>query len=300
MKIVVSGASGLIGTALVPSLRRDGHEVLRLVRREPTGTDEIRWDPAMGELDGSSLAGVDAIVDLSGANLGKRWTAARKREIVASRVETTGLLARTAAGLDRRPAAFLCAGGTGIYGDRGDEILTEESSLGHGFLADVGKAWAAAADPAREAGIRVVTFRQGVVLTRDGGALARMLTPFRLGVAGRIGSGRQWLPWVTRDDLVSAYAFVLGNDLSGPVNLCAPNPVTNAQFAKALGKALGRPTIVPTPALAIRTLYGEMGEAVLLEGQRVLPAALLDAGFEFSASTIDVGLARALETTRTA
>ena len=300
MKIVVSGASGLIGTALVPSLRNDGHEVLRLVRREPTGTDEIRWDPATGELDGSSLTGVDAIVDLSGANLGKRWTAARKREIVASRVETTGLLARTAAELDRRPAAFLCAGGTGIYGDRGDEILTEESSLGHGFLADVGKAWVAAADPAREAGIRVVTFRQGVVLTRDGGALARMLTPFRLGVAGRIGSGRQWLPWVARDDLVSAYAFVLGNDLSGPVNLCAPNPVTNAQFTKALGKALGRPTIVPTPALVIRTLYGEMGEAVLLEGQRVLPAALLDAGFEFSASTIDVGLARALETTRAA
>jgi uncharacterized protein len=294
VKIVVSGASGLIGTALVPALRSAGHDVTRLVRREESAADEIQWDPTAGELDGDRLRGVDAVVSLSGANLGKRWTAARKREILDSRVRTTELLARTAAGLDPQPTVFVSAGGTGIYGNRGDEILTEESALGSGFLADIGKAWVAAAEPARDAGIRVVTFRQGVVLTRRGGALARMLTPFKLGVAGRVGSGKQWLPWVTVADLVAGYEFVLERDLAGAVNLSAPNPVTNEQFAKALGKALRRPTVIPTPALAIRTLYGEMGEAVLLEGQRVLPARLVDAGFEFSAPTIDVALSHAL------
>ena len=295
MKVVVSGASGLIGSALVPALRAAGHEVVRLVRHEPSGSDEVRWDPAAGELDASKLDGTAAVVNLSGANLGKRWTPVRRREILSSRVDTTRLLARTAAALDPRPEVFLSAGASGIYGDRGDEILTEESELGTGFLADVGKAWVAAADPARAAGIRVVTFRQGVVLAREGGALARMLTPFRLGVAGRIGSGKQWLPWVTRDDLVAAYVFVIASDLAGPVNVAAPNPVTNEQFAKALGRAINRPTVIPTPAFVIRALYGEMGEAVLLEGQRVLPARLLDSGFEFSASTIDAGIARALE-----
>jgi uncharacterized protein len=294
VKVAISGASGLLGSALVPALRAEGHDVIRLVRREATAGDEVSWDPAAGELDVAALERVDAFVTLSGANLGKRWTAARKREILASRVDTTALLARAAAELEPRPKVFLSAGGSGIYGDCGNEILTEESALGSGFLADVGKAWVAAADPAREAGVRVVTFRQGVVLTREGGALARMLTPFRLGVAGRIGSGKQWLSWVTRDDLVSAYSFVLGSELSGAVNLCAPNPVTNEQFAKALGRAVNRPTIIPTPAFVIRTLYGEMGEAVLLEGQRMLPARLLEAGFEFAAPTIDVGLTRAL------
>jgi uncharacterized protein len=294
VKVVVSGASGLIGTALVPALHAAGHDVVRLVRREPTAADEVPWDPAARQLDPAQLAGVDAIVNLSGANLGKRWTAARKREILDSRVDTTALLATTAIALDPGPTVFLCAGGTGIYGDRGDEILTEESALGNGFLVDVGKAWVAAADPARAAGIRVVTFRQGVVLARQGGALARMLTPFRLGVAGRIGTGKQWFSWVALDDLVAGYSFALESSLSGAVNLCAPNPVTNEQFAKALGTAVRRPTIIPTPALAIRTLYGEMGESVLLEGQRVLPARLMDAGFDFAAPTIDAALASAL------
>ena len=294
MKVVVSGASGLIGTALVPALRASGHDVVRLVRREPTAADEVRWDPAAGQLDATQLTGVDAIVNVSGANLGKRWTATRKREILDSRVDTTALLANTAAELDPPPAVFVSAGGVGIYGDRGDEILTEESALGSGFLVDVGEAWVSAADPARDAGVRVVTFRQGVVLARQGGALARMLTPFRLGVAGRIGTGKQWFSWVALDDLVAGYSFVLESSLSGPVNLCAPNPVTNEQFVKALGRAVRRPTIIPTPALAIRTLYGEMGESVLLEGQRVLPARLLDAGFEFAAPTIDAALERAL------
>ena len=265
----------------------------RLVRREETAADEIRWDPAAGDLDASRLHGVDAIVNLSGENIGQRWTDSKKREILESRTSATSLLARTAATLEPRPAVFVCAGGIGIYGDRGDEIVTEESALGTGFEADVGRAWEAAAEPAREAGIRVVNFRQGLVVAKEDGALRRMLLPFKLGLGGRVGSGRQWWTWVALDDLKAAYAFVLESDLAGAVNLCAPNPVTSEQFTDALGKALRRPTILPAPAFAIRTLFGEMSE-VLLHGRRALPARLLDAGFEFSLPTIDVGLARAL------
>jgi hypothetical protein len=293
VKVVVSGASGLIGTALVPALQADGHEVIRLVRREPSSADEIRWDPAAGELDAERLHEVDAFVNLSGEYLGKRWTEARKRAILDSRVDSTALLARTAATLDPRPA-LVVASAVGFYGDRGDEILTEESAPGSGFLADVVRAWEAAADPARQAGVRVVHLRQGIVLAREGGALKPMLLPFKLGVGGRVGSGRQWWSWIAVDDLVAAYAYSLANDVEGAVNVTSPNPATNEQFTKALGSALHRPTIFPVPALAVRALFGEMGEAMLLGGQRVLPARLLDAGFEFSAPTIDVGLARAL------
>ena len=299
MKVVVSGASGLIGSALVPALRAGGHEVTRLVRREASAADEMRWDPAAGAIDASKLEGVDAVVTLSGENIGRRWTAKRKREILESRTASTGLLARTAAELHPRPAVFVCAGGVGIYGDRGDEIVTEESTLGEGFEADVGRAWEAAAQPARDAEIRVVNFRQGVVLAREDGALRRMLPPFKLGLGGRIGSGRQWLTWVALDDLTSAYSFVLRTELAGPVNLCAPNPVTNEQFGDALGRALHRPTIVPAPGFAVRALFGEMAD-VILQGRRALPARLLDAGFEFSLPTIDAALARALGTSRAA
>jgi hypothetical protein len=294
MKVVVSGASGLLGSALVPALERRGHDVVRLVRREARDPSEVSWDPGAGTIDAAGLSGVDAAVNLSGATLDRWWTAGRKREIRDSRVSSTMLLARTLAQLEPRPAVLVSTGGVGIYGDRGDEILTEESEPGSGFLADVGIAWEAAAEPARDAGIRVVSFRQGMVLTRDGGALKRMLLPFKLGVGGRVGNGRQWWSWVARDDLVAAYLFVLEGDLSGPVNLASPNPATGATFPKALGRALHRPTVLPTPAFTIKTLFGERGEAVLLEGQRALPARLLDAGFTFAYADLDAALEHAL------
>lgn len=290
MKVVVSGASGLIGSALVPALRSDGHDVVRLVRRAPASADEVRWDPAAGELDRAALQGVDAIVNLSGEYLGKRWTEARKREILDSRVQTTALLARTAAVLEPRPSVLAVASAVGYYGDRGDEILTEESSGGSGFLADVVRAWEAAADPAREAGVRVAHLRQGIVLSKEGGALKQLLLPFKLGVGGRVGSGKQWWSWIGLDDVVAAYRHALTSDLVGAVNATAPNPATNEQFTRALGGALRRPTLLPAPAFGIRALFGEMGDAMLLSGQRVLPARLLDGGFEFTAPTIDVAL----------
>jgi uncharacterized protein len=296
VKVVVSGASGLIGSALVPRLEANGHQVLRLVRREAHGPGEISWDPAAGLLDMRALEGVDAIVNLSGANVGRRWTAARKQEILDSRVDTTRLLAATAATLEPRPSVFVCAGGTDVYGTRGDEILTEESTLGEGegFLEQVGRAWEAAREPARVAGIRVVDFRQGIVLAKEGGALGRMLTPFKLGVGGPVGNGRQWWSWVLRDDLTTAYVRALDSELAGPVNLSAPNPVTSGQFANALGEALRRPAVLRAPAFAIRAVYGQMGEEALLLSHRVLPGKLLDAGFEFNAPTIDVALRQAL------
>jgi uncharacterized protein len=295
MKIAVSGASGLIGSALVPALRASGHEVVRLVRREPERADELAWDPAAGTIDAEGMRGVQGVVNLSGATIGRRWTDKRKREILDSRVSSTDLLARTVARLEPRPSVFLSAGGAGIYGDRGDEILSEESVLGTGFLAEVGHAWEAAAEPARAAGIRVVNFRQGIVLSRDGGALERLLTPFKLGVGGPIGSGRQWWSWVSLDDLVAAYDFALERELSGPVNLMSPTPVTNRQFVKALGRGLHRPTVFPVPAFVVKTVFGEMGEAALLDGQRALPSRLLAGGFTFTYPEIDSALEHALE-----
>jgi uncharacterized protein (TIGR01777 family) len=294
VKVAIGGASGFIGTALVPALEAEGHEVLRLVRREPQNSAEIAWDPAAGSLDASSLSGVGALVCLNGATIAQRWTDARKHEILESRTFTTALLARTAAGLEPQPV-LICSSAMGAYGNRGNEILTEESERGTGFLADVVRSWEAAADPARAAGVRVVHFRHGHVLSGRGGLLARLLLPFKLGAGGRLGSGKQWWSWIELHDLTTAYGLALRTDLDGVVNLVAPNPVTNAQFAAALGKALRRPAVLPAPTLALKTRFGsEMVEDALLSGQRVLPARLLDAGFEFSAATIDVALERAL------
>lgn len=295
MKIVVSGASGLIGSALVPALGAAGHEVIRLVRR-PAGTpDEVEWDPAAGTIDRARLSGVQAFVNLSGENLDQRWTDRAKREILESRTTTTALLARVAAELEPRAATLVCAGGAGIYGDRGDETVTEASDPGSGFLAEVMIQTEAAAQPAHDAGVRVVNFRQGIVLSRRGGALRRMLPFFRFGAGGPVGNGKQWWSWVAISDVVTAYRFALESDISGPVNLVAPNPVTSRQFAQALGRAIRRPAVLPAPAFAVKLLFGEKGEEVLLFGQRALPARLLDAGFSFEAPTIGLGIARALD-----
>jgi uncharacterized protein (TIGR01777 family) len=251
----------------------------------------VRWDPAAGYLDTAALTGVAAIVNLSGENLGQRWTATRKREILESRVSATNLLAYAAAAVEPQPTVILNASAVGAYGNRGDEILTEASERGTGFLADVVHAWEAAADPARDAGVRVVHLRQGIVLAA---VVPRLLLPFKLGLGGRIGSGKQWWSWISLGDLTAGYVHALESDLSGAVNLTSPNPVTNAQLTKALGKALNRPTVVPVPAVAARTVFGQMGQEMLLEGQRVLPARLLEGGFTFATPTIETGLADAL------
>ena len=290
MKIALSGASGLIGSALVPELEGAGHDVVRLIRRSPADSRELEWDPATGWLDPKALAGVDAVVNLSGATTGRRWTTARKAEILASRIDSTRLLASTMAALEPRPRVLVCAGGVGIYGDRRDEILTEESATGTGFLADVGRAWEGACEPARAGDVRVVNLRAGIVLSREGGALPRLLTPFKLGLGGRVGSGKQWWSWVAIEDLVRTIRFALEGDLEGPLNVASPNPVTNAQFTNALGSALGRPTIFPLPAFAAKSVFGEMAEEVLLMGQRALPARLLHAGFTFELPELDTAL----------
>lgn len=294
MRIAISGASGLLGSVLVPELRARGHDVLRLVRREARTPDEVEWDPGAGTIDRARLAGVEALVNLSGANLDQRWTERSKGEILESRTRTTSLLAITAAELEPRAAALVCAGGVTIYGDRGDEVLTEESEPGGGFLADVARQMEAASQPARDAGVRVVHFRQGMILSREGGALARMLPFFRLGLGGPVGGGKQWWSWVSVADAVSAYGFVLEADLAGPVNLMAPNPLPSRQFAKALGRAIGRPAVLPAPGFAMKMLFGQRAEEVLLFGQRALPARLLEAGFEFAHPELDVALEAAL------
>jgi hypothetical protein len=295
MRVVVAGASGLIGSALVPALREAGHDVVRLVRRAATAPDEARWDPAAGVLDTDALGNVDAFVNVAGATIDARWTSRRRRDIVNSRVLTTRLLAEAAAAAAHRPV-LVCSSAMGIYGpDRGDEELTEESSHGTGFLAGVVEAWEAAADPAREAGLRVVHLRTAHVLSRRGGLLGRMLLPFRLGLGGRIGSGRQWWSWIVIDDAVAGYRLALEGDLEGPVHLASPNPVTNAEFVDALGRALRRPTLLPTPTPALWAMFG--GEALheaVLAGARLVPARLRAAGFEWQEPELDGALRRAL------
>lgn len=295
MRVAVAGSSGFVGSALVPGLESAGHEVVRLVRREPAASNELRWDPEAGSLDAKTLGPVDGFVNLAGAPIAARWNAARKRDILNSRVASTRLLAETAAAAENRPA-LVCASAMGVYGhDRGDEELTEESSRGTGFLAEVVEAWEAAADPAREAGCRVAHLRTTHVLSRRGGLLGRMLLPFRLGAGGKLGSGRQWWSWILLADAVAGYRLALEGDVEGPVNLGTPNPVTNADFTDALGRALHRPTFLPTPRPAVWAMFGgEALDEVVYAGQRVLPARLQAAGFEWSETEIDAALRRAL------
>lgn len=283
MRVLVTGTSGLIGSALVEQMAHGGREVVRLVRREPRrGGDETRWDPAAGSIDAAGLEGCDAVVHLAGESVAGRWTAAKKARIRESRVEGTRLLAETLAGLERPPSVLACASAAGFYGDRGDEALTEDSAPGEGFLAGVCRDWEAAAEPAAEAGIRVAHLRFGIVLSRRGGALARMLPPFCFGLGGVLGSGRQWWSWVALDDVLAAIEHVLASEtLRGPVNITAPHPATNRAFTRTLGRVLRRPTFFWVPPCVARLAFGQMADEMLLASARVLPRRLLDTGFAF-------------------
>jgi uncharacterized protein (TIGR01777 family) len=294
-RIAITGASGFVGTALASHLAAIGHEVVPLVRGNGTGGAGVPWDPATGAL-GASLGAVDAVVHLAGENIASgRWTAARKRAIADSRGPATERLCRTLAALPVRPRVLVGASATGIYGDRGDEVLDEDSAPGEGFLAEVATAWERGTKPAADAGIRVVNLRIAMVLDRHGGALRRMLPPFRLGLGGVLGPGTQWLPWITRHDLVRAITFVLEQPaLHGAVLACSPHPVTNHTFTKALGRALRRPTVVRVPRLLLRLLLGEMADALLLASQRAAGVRLPRAGFRFDHPELEPALGAAL------
>jgi uncharacterized protein (TIGR01777 family) len=297
LRVAIAGASGLVGTALTAHLADRGEQVIRLVRHPPhPGANEVYWSPAEGEIDRSALAGVDAVVHLGGENIASgRWTAARKAAIRDSRVVSTRLLSEALARLEPPPQTFVCASATGYYGDRGDAPLTEDSGPGTGFLAEVCQAWEAATAAARQAGLRVVNLRTGMVLSAKGGALAKMLRPFRMGLGGVIGGGRQYVSWIGLDDLVRAIEFLLrAGGVSGPVNTVAPQPVTNREFTRTLGWVLRRPTLLPLPRFMVRALFGEMGQTLLLEGSRVLPAKLARAGFSFLHPRLEEALRAAL------
>jgi uncharacterized protein len=291
MDIVVTGSSGLIGTALVQRLRADGHTVRPLVRRAATA-GEISWDPTAGTLDRGALEGVDAVVNLAGAGIGDhRWSDAYKRELVESRTRTTELLATSVAGLDRKPAVLLSGSAIGWYGDRGDDVVDERSAPGVGFLSELCVAWEATTAPAEAAGIRVAHLRTGIVLAKEGGALKKQLPLFKVGLGGRFGKGNQWQSWISLADEIGAIEHLLTADVSGAVNLTAPNPVTNAQFAKALGRVLNRPTVLPVPAFGPRLLLGhDLADALLFSGQRVLPTVLPSSGYRFQHETLDGAL----------
>ena len=294
MRIVVTGASGLVGSSLVPFLTTGGHEVVRAVRGA-AGTGEVRWSPETG-FDPALLAGADAVVHLAGEGIANaRWSAAVKERLRASRVKGTRAVAETVARASPRPRTLVVASAVGFYGDRGEEPVDETSAPGTGFLCDVARDWEAAADPARAAGVRVVHLRFGVVLSAAGGALRRMLLPFRLGVGGVIGSGAQRMPWISIDDAVGAVHHVLvRDDLAGPVNVVAPETATNREFTKTLGRVLGRPTIFPMPAFAARIAFGEMAGPLLLTGQRVLPKRLAESGFRWRHGTLESALRHVL------
>ncbi|GII90152.1 TIGR01777 family oxidoreductase [Sinosporangium siamense] len=297
MTVIVTGSSGLLGSALVRSLRDDGRRVLSLVRREPAGPDEASWNPATGELDPAVLEGAEAVVHLAGAGIGdKRWTPEHKREIRRSRVEGTRTIARTLAGLSARPPVFVSASAVGYYGDTRDRIVDETSPPGTGFLAEVVRAWEEETVPAEEAGIRTVRLRTGLVLSGKGGALAPILPIFKLGLGAPLGSGRQYWPWISIVDWVGAVRHVLDHgDVAGPVNLTAPEPVTNAEFTKALGKALGRPTLpLPVPGFALRLGLGEFAEEGVLIGTRAVPKRLITANYTFRHTDLGDALADVL------
>jgi uncharacterized protein (TIGR01777 family) len=280
-RIVVSGSSGPIGRALVPALKAQGSAVTRLVRSPQPGSGQIVWDPAR-PLSPGLVSGFDAVIHLAGESIVGRWTDAKKRRILESRQQGTGHLAEAIAKSSQPPRVFISASAIGFYGNRGDEILREDSPSGEGFAAEICRQWEAAAQPAAQAGIRTAQMRIGVVISADGGALPEMLTPFRLGLGGKLGNGRQWWAWVSARDVVGAILHVLNHEsLSGPVNTVAPNPVTNAEFTRILASVLHRPAIFPMPAFVVRRIFGEMGEELFLGSQRVEPAKLAASSYQF-------------------
>jgi uncharacterized protein (TIGR01777 family) len=284
MRVAVSGSTGLVGSEVVTVLSAEGHEVVRLVRRVPApGEKTVRWDPEAGVIDAGGLEGCDAVVHLAGENVGAgRWTAARKAAIRDSRVKGTRLLCDALAGLARPPKTLVCASAVGYYGDRGEEVLTEESPPGAGFLPGVCREWEAASAAAARKGIRVVALRIGMVLSPKGGALARMLPLFRAGLGGVLGSGKQYVSWVALDDLTGIVLHALSREeLRGPVNAVTPRPVTNRELTEALGKVLSRPTLLPVPSFALRLAVGEMADALLLSSTRVSPRRLEETGYHF-------------------
>lgn len=298
MNIVISGASGLIGTALEIRLRDEGHSVTSLVRKAPSKDNESQWDPVAGTIDTDVIAEADTVVNLSGAGIGdRRWSQSYRKTLLESRTLTTSLIASTLASLanDGKPRTLLNSSAIGIYGSRGDEEINENSEHGDGFLADICLEWEAATAPAEKAGVRVVHLRTGIVISKRGGVLKKLLPLFKLGLGGRLGSGRQWQSWISIDDEVGAIVHLLSTSTEGAVNLTAPNPVTNKEFTAALGNAVRRPTIFSVPGFAPKLLVGsQFAEELLLTGQRVLPTKLQESGYEFTHQTLEEALAALL------
>lgn len=295
MKVAITGSSGLIGSALITALEARGDEVVRVVRSNAGPTD-CAWDIYAGTIDADALAGVDAVVHLAGEGIGeKKWSDDQKKKVLESRTMGTALIAETIASLDPKPSVFVSGSAIGFYGNRGDTKVTERDERGSGFLSDVTTAWEQAAQPAIDAGIRTAMIRTGVVLSTAGGALKEQLPFFKMGIGGKIGNGKQYWSWISITDQINAMLHILDNDISGPVNLTAPNPSTNAEFTKALGKALGRPTFLPTPKPAVQLRLGkEAAEEMLYFSTRVIPEVLLDSGFSFAHPTIDDAFAAVL------
>lgn len=293
-RVAIAGATGLIGRALSAALRERGATIVTIGRRRA----DVQWDPGRGGLDPAPLEGLDAVVNLAGAQIGRRWTAVRKRAIRESRVRGTALIARALASCRNRPRVLVNASAVGYYGDAGDRVLTEASPAGNDFLAGVTREWEAATAEAERAGIRVVMVRTGIVLSREGGVIPPLLTPFRLGLGGPLGSGRQWMSWIGLHDLVRAIVFVMDHDVRGTVNAVAPEPVTNAAFTKTLATVLHRPAVFRVPAFALRAVFGEMAQQTILASQRAMPQRLLAAGFVFDEPTLEGAVRRALGATR--
>lgn len=280
MRIAITGASGFLGVALAAFLSTGGHSVLRIGRARE---NDVQWDPSRGQLDAAALEGVDAVIHLAGSSVAERWTAAHKRSIRESRLQSTQLISQAIAKLARKPSVLISGSAIGIYGSRGDELLDESSALGDDFLADVGREWEAATRAAEDAGVRVVHLRTGIVLNPSGGALAKMVTPFLAGVGGKLGSGKQWMSWISREDWIgAAYHALHAPSLRGAVNAVGPEPVTAATFAVTMARVLGRPNLFPVPAIVLKTMFGEMAEGTILASQRVLPKRLVESGFTFA------------------